>query len=179
MRSRRARLNRELLDSIISGDVSRVRTLLGQGADVNAKHEEHAETPLILAVKFSGADMMKFLLEAGVEVDARDDWGRTALFYAPVSSEKFGVLLRAGADISARDKEGNTILMQEVSRCASVAEVDQLLRLGVDASVQNEYGENALDLAESLGLVRVAERIRLSYNERKTNLKQSSFEDAP
>ena len=153
-------LDRDLLDSVIMRDITRVRKLLEQGADVNAKDEEHAETPLMLAVKFAGADMVRLLLEAGAEVDARDGWGRTALFYAPVSSEVFGLLLRAGADVHARDGEGNSILMRKVSESVSLAEVEEVLRLGVDPSVQNEGGESALDLAESLGLVKVVERLR-------------------
>lgn len=160
MASKRKRLNRALLDAVITRDIARVRELLKQGADVNGRDDEHEETPLILAAKFAGADVMRSLLEAGAEVDARDDWGRTALFYAPASSELFGVLLRAGADVHARDEEGNTILMRKVSESASPAEVEGLLRLGVDPGVRNEAGESALDLAEGLGLVRVVEQLR-------------------
>lgn len=160
MRSRREQLARDLLDSVHVRDINQVRELLGQGADVNAKDAEHKETPLMLAVTFAGVGMVRMLLEAGAEVDARDDWGRTALFYAPVSSEVFGVLLRAGADIHARDEAGNTVLMRKVSGSASLAEVEDLLRLGVDLGARNEDGQTALDLAESLGLVRVVERLR-------------------
>ena len=160
MKSERKQLDRELLDSVIMSDIARVRELLEKGADVNAKVEEHAETPLMFAVKFAGVDMVRLLLEGGAEVDARDDWGRTALFYASVSSEKFRFLHHAGADVHARDKEGNTILMQKVSECALLAEIEELLRLGVDTGLQNEDGGTALDLAESLGLVKVIERLR-------------------
>jgi ankyrin repeat protein len=50
--------------------------------------------------------------------------------------------------------------MQKVSESASLAEVEELLRLGVDPRVQDEDGKTALDLAESLGLVKVVERLR-------------------
>lgn len=161
MDSERKQLNRELLDSVIMRNITHVRELLERGADLNAKDAEHNETPLMLAVKFASVDMVRHLLEAGAEVDARNDRGRTALFYAPVLSEVFGVLLRAGADVHARDEEGNTILMRKVSESASLAEVEYLLNLEVDPSARNEDGETALDLAESLGLVRVVERLRV------------------
>lgn len=161
MKSKRQRLARHLLDGVMARDVNRVRELLKQGADVNSKDEEHAETPLLLAVKFAGVEMVRLLLEAGAEVDARDGWGRTALFYAQVSSEVFGVLLCAGADVQARDEEGNSILWWKVSESASRAEVEELLRLGLDPDARNGVGETALDVAESLGLIQVAERLRV------------------
>jgi ankyrin repeat protein len=157
---KRKQFNRALLDAVVMSDISRARELLKQGADVNARDKEHQETPVILAAKFAGAGMVRMLLEVGAEVDARDGWGRTALFYAPVSSEAFGALLRAGADVNARDEEGNTILMRRVFASASLSEVEELLRLGIDPGVQNEGGETALDLAENLGLVKVIERLR-------------------
>ncbi|MBA3323148.1 MAG: ankyrin repeat domain-containing protein [Pyrinomonadaceae bacterium] len=160
MKSELKQLDRDLLDSVIMRDIARVRELLEQGAKVNAKDAEHQETPLMLAVKFASLEMVRLLLKIGAEVSARDDRGRTALFHAPVSSEVFEALLGAGADVQARDEEGNSILMREVSKCASLAEVEELLRLGVDPNLRNEAGETAFDIADSLGLVKVAERLR-------------------
>lgn len=160
MASKRKQLNRALVDAVVMRDIARVRELLEQGADVNARVNEHEETPLILAAKFAGADMMRLLLEAGARVDTRDAWGRTSLFYAPITSEGFGVLLRAGADVHARDEEGHTILMRSVSESASLAEVEELLKLGVDPDARDIDGETALDMADSLGLVKLVERLR-------------------
>ena len=160
MKFERAQLDHDLCDSVVMRDMTRIRALLAQGANVNAKDVEHNETPLMLAVKFADAAMIRLLLGAGAEVDARDTWGRTALFYAPLSSEVFRVLLHAGADIHARDKEGNTILMRKVSQSASLADVEELLQLDVDVRARNAFGETALDLAESLGLVNIIERLR-------------------
>ena len=162
MRPKRKQLNRALIDAAVMRDVDRVRELLSRGADVNARDAEHAETPIILAAKFADASMIRLLLDAGAEVNARDDKGRTALFYAPVSSEAFKALLEAGADVHARDKEGDTILMWSVSMSASLAEVEELLRLGIEPGARNEAGETALDVADSLGLVLVVERLKSS-----------------
>jgi len=160
MKSQRKQIDRILLDSVAMKDIAQVLDLLAQGADVNARDPEHGETPLMLAVKNRSIDIVRLLLDAGAEVDAIDDWGRTALFYAPVSAESFGILLRAKADVHTRDKEGNTVLMRRISECASLSDVETLLQLGVDPSLQSEHKETALDIAESLGLVRVIERLR-------------------
>lgn len=153
-----------MLDSIIMRDIARVRELLKQGADVHARDGEHNETCLILAAKFADAEMMRLLLDAGADVNARDDWGRPPVFYAPVTSEIFETLRGAGADIHARDEEGKTILMQKVSESAPLSEVEKLLQLGVDQGVRTEDGETALGMAESLGLVKVAARLRMKTN---------------
>ena len=160
MRSRRKKLNRDLLDAVVMRDIAKIRELLGQGADVNARDEEHNEPPVMLAVKFADAAIIRLLLNVGAEVDAQDDMGRTSLFFAPVSSEVFKSLLEARADIHAADNKGNTILLWKVLESASLSEVEELLRLGVDPGLRNEGGETALDIAERLGLVKIGERLR-------------------
>ena len=104
--------------------------------------------------------MVQLLINEGAEIDARDDVGRTALFFAQVGSEVFTRLLAAGADLHAADHEGNSILIQKVSKSASLAEVEELLRLGIEPGVKNEAGESAMDVAVSLGLVRIIECIK-------------------
>ena len=160
MKSQRKQLDRSLLDSVAMKDIAQVLDALAQGADVNARDPEHGETPLILAVMNRSVDIVRLLLGAGAEVNAIDDWGRTALFYAPVSAESFGILLSAKADVHIRDKEGNTLLMRRIYESASLTDVETLLQLGVDPSLQSEGKETALDIAESLGLVSVIARLR-------------------
>ncbi|HWT01808.1 MAG TPA: ankyrin repeat domain-containing protein [Pyrinomonadaceae bacterium] len=152
-------MNRELLDAVVVRDARRVGELLKRGADANARDAEHDETPLMLAARFADAGLVRLLLDAGAEVDARDDKARTALFYAPVPSDVFEALRIAGADVDARDGEGNTVLMRKVYESASLVCVDELLRLGVDPSAENEDGETAFEIAERLGLVKLTERL--------------------
>lgn len=160
MRLNHKRLDRDLLDAVVMADLAKAQGLLNQGADVNATDAEHDETPLILATKFADAAMVQMLLNAKAEVDARDDTGRTALFFASVTSEVFKVLVEVGANIHARDAEGNTILMRKITESPSLSEVEELLRQGIDPNLRNADGQMAQDLAESLGLVNIVERLR-------------------
>jgi ankyrin repeat protein len=159
MKLKRIKLNRDLLDAVVMRDIAKAKELLKQGGDVNARDAEHNETPLIFAAKFADAGMVRLLLNAQADVHARDDKGRTALYFAPVSSEVFKLLLEAGANLHAIDGGGNTILMRKVSESRSLNEVEELLKLGIDPSLRNADGETALDIAESLGLVKIVERL--------------------
>ena len=141
-------------------DKDEIRHFLKMGASVDARDNEHNEAAIILATKFADAETVELLINKGAKVDARDDRGRTSLFFADVGSKVFGRLVAAGADINAQDDEGNTILMQRVSQSLSVGEVEELLRLGVSTEVRNQAGESALDLAVSLGLLNVIERLK-------------------
>ena len=141
-------------------DKERIRHLFKLGANVDAKDEEHDEAAIILAAKFGDAEILELLINKGAEVDARDDEGRTALFFAEVGSEVFASLVTAGADINAKDCDGNSILMRKVAESPSLAEVEELLRLGIQPDVRNQAGESALDLAVELGLLNVIERLK-------------------
>jgi ankyrin repeat protein len=153
------KLNRAFLDAVASCNQNEIRRLLKDGADVDASDEEHNEAAIILAAKFGDAEIVELLLTEGAKVDACEDQGRTALFFAEVGSETFVTLLAAGADVNAVDREGNTILMKKVSQSASVKEVEELLRLGIKPDLRNKDGESARDLALELGLVNVVERL--------------------
>ena len=155
-------LNRAFLDAVVLRDKDGIRAALEAGADANARDAEHDEAAIALAAKFGDAETIQLLVDKGAHVDARDDKGRTALFFAQVGSESFARLLAAGANIHAEDHEGNTILIRKISEAASLAEVEELLRLGIEAGVLNAAGESALDVALGLGLVRIVERLKSS-----------------
>jgi len=159
MRKRLRKLNRAFLDAVVSCNKDEIRQHLKAGAEIDAKDDEHSESAIILAAKFCDVEIVELLLAAGAKVDARDDQGRTALFFADVGSDTFARLLAAGSDVNAVDHEGNTILMTRVSQSASVNDVEELLRLGIKPDARNADGESAHDLALSLGLLNVIERL--------------------
>lgn len=128
-----------------------------------ASKRKRLNCALLDAVIVRDIAQVRELLKQGADVKARDnEHEETPLILAAkfAGAGMMRLLLEAGADVHARDEEGNTILMRKVSESASLAEAGGLLRLGVDPNVRNEAGETALDLAESLGLVKVVEQLR-------------------
>jgi len=71
-------------------------------------------TPLMLAAPYASAEMVKALLDAGAQVDARDIRGMTPLMLAVASEtqdvEVMKLLLAKGADVNAKSDVGETPL---------------------------------------------------------------------
>src|SRR6266700_6138603 len=79
-----------LFKAAVEGDSGRIRALLDQGANVNAKNAD-GETILMSAVgiqsrykedKIDHSEVVKLLLSRGADIDATDKKGRTALMQA-------------------------------------------------------------------------------------------------
>lgn len=82
-----------VIDAILSGDIEQARRLLMEGADVRGVGTS-GETALILATENAYDDLVEMLLVRGVNVNAQDDQGFTALSLAsggrPVRDLSFG-----------------------------------------------------------------------------------------
>ena len=81
--------------------------LLAAGADINALHEYHGDTPLIGAASLLVEDVGLRLVDAGADVTARGLFGATALHWASMHglTRLAGALIEAGADIQLPDTE--------------------------------------------------------------------------
>ncbi len=97
-------------------DEKRMRVLLDAGADTEVCLHGDAQscewTPLMLAVYEGSAGAAKCLLEYGADIEATDEYGRTALMLAAgqpaQTEEKIRLLLQMGAVLTKRSREGKT-----------------------------------------------------------------------
>ncbi len=96
----------------LEGDLEAVRRYIEAGADLNAKEPLGGSTPLIIAATFGRTEVAKALIEAGADVDQRNNEGSTALLSAAFlcRTEIVAALLAAGADRSITNNAGSTPL---------------------------------------------------------------------
>lgn len=99
----------------------------------------------------------------GINIDARNENGWTALMFATSSNRPAAIaeLVDLGADVEARDIWGNTALMW-AAQDGYVASIAELVRLGADINAKNHFGQTPLIRAIDAGRPKVvAELLRL------------------
>lgn len=91
-----------------AGDTEKVRTLIENGADVNAKGSSADYTPLHEAALAGHKAVAELLIANGASVNARGLWGRTPLHEAILWDRKdlIKLLVARGADVNAKDRHG-------------------------------------------------------------------------
>jgi len=142
-----------LRESAGCGDADAVRTLLEQGAPVDAQDDRGA-TALVRAAYGNQVDTAALLVLAGADVDLQDDTRQSA--YLIATSEVgddlrlLDLTLGAGADIDAKDSYNGTGLIRAAER-ANVKIVERLLQAGIDRDHVNRLGYTALHEAVVFG----------------------------
>lgn len=96
---------RRLLEASQRGEPSTVRALLRDGVSPDARWSEQGIAALMVAID---ATTVEALVSAGADVNAQDDFGRTALMWQARRGDLTVLksLLDAGADRGLRDAEG-------------------------------------------------------------------------
>jgi cytohesin len=136
-----------------SQEVPAIEYLLARGAKVGTL-DRFGATPLHYGARHGG--VVKTLIAAGADPNARDDGGRTPVMAAhsyPHIRELTGAgglraLLEAGADVHAVNKDGETALMH-AARAFDPQTVEELLRAGSNVHARSKAGQTALGIVRS------------------------------
>ncbi|MHC5007117.1 MAG: ankyrin repeat domain-containing protein [Planctomycetota bacterium] len=137
------------------GQVEVMGALVEAGASTTAT-DKRGRTPLMAAVQSRKPDKqeaIRFLIDNGADVNARDQLQGTALLRAAGSFgdlDSVQVLLSAGADVNVQDKNGMTPLMW-AARWGDAPRVEALVKAGAKVAVRDNSGKSALDWARGQG----------------------------
>jgi len=130
-----------VVDAAHAGNLSSVRKLIKEKADVNAISND-GSTALLWAAYHGDADMAKALIAAGASVDVPNRYGVTPLLMASRNGDVdvMKVLLEAGAQATRWHPEGETPLMA-AARTGSVDAIKVLLSHGAFINASDPYQE--------------------------------------
>ncbi|MHA2315150.1 MAG: ankyrin repeat domain-containing protein [Candidatus Hermodarchaeia archaeon] len=178
---REEKLAKTLHQAAAGGVVNRVKLLISQGADVNAK-DEQARTPLHCAVLGDRKNVAELLISKGADVNSKDNDGQTPVEFAVRGNHKEVVklLIAKGAKISLNvaayvgdlakvksfiengtpvniaDKTGFTPLHAAIGSGRKDI-VEFLIGRGANVNANDEKNRTPLDYAVSEGYKNVAE----------------------
>lgn len=146
-----AEANMELISAAARGDVETVKSLLTQGANVDAS-DESGVTPLIAAAYGNHVETAQVLIEAGADVNRQDRTQQSA--YLIATSEGYLALLEltlaAGADVHSLDSYNGTGLIRAADR-GHVEIIEALLETDINVDHVNRLGWSAMLEAIILG----------------------------
>ncbi|PWT82864.1 MAG: hypothetical protein C5B57_07965 [Blastocatellia bacterium] len=137
-----------VIAAVKEGNLSAIRSLVQQRADVNAR-EIDGTTALHWAAQSGNVPAVDLLIAAGADVNAVNRYGITALALAARQGNAalLGSLLKAGADLRIADSaesEGQTLLMH-ASHTGSVEAIRLLVDYGADVNArERRTGTTAL-----------------------------------
>lgn len=108
-------LLRQLTEAVAQNNFAKVEELLKNGATINGK-DCFGMTPLEYAVRNGYVKMMEYLIQAGANIDTKDEDGYTLLmrviqgFKYSVGFPMVKILLKNGADVSIIGNGGMSVL---------------------------------------------------------------------
>lgn len=123
-----------LVDAIKKDDLTRLRDLVNEGAPVVGR--EDPGYYLRTAAVHAGPEMLRFLVDQGVDPQIKRQGGATLLF--DCNAANVGTLVALKVDIDTQDDDGGTALIHAV-QClrheAFLHKVFELLRYGADPNL--------------------------------------------
>ncbi|KAK7495461.1 hypothetical protein BaRGS_00013400, partial [Batillaria attramentaria] len=147
----------DLLDACNKNDIKKVKELINRGVSVNCHDSRNCETPLHVACRIGNEDLLKFLLNKGADVKAKNDKGFTPLHTACKYGNQVAVkrLIAKGANVNAVGEDELSPL-HLACQYGRTDVLDELLRLGAQIEAKDIKQMRPLHLAcktGSLGLV--------------------------
>ena len=158
-----------------------VRVLINSGAKLEARFKGYYDnySPLHFAARFNNADVVKALIDAKADVEARSEDDQSPLHLAAIYNNRPSVaaaLLNAGTDVNDQNKWGRTPLSFAAGN-ENPAVVKRLLQADADVNAGSKSGSTPLFFAawnENPAVVRLLLKagadVNARNNDRKTAL---------
>lgn len=149
-----------LLRASASGELTAVKKIVAEGADVNAT-DSSGRTALIEAAWAGHADIVKYLVEKGAKVTLADNAGFTPLMRAceDGNAQVASYLISKGSNINARGKVRGTTPLMLAAEQGHIKIIDLLLAAGAKINDVDQYEETALARAYHMEQTKAAQHL--------------------
>mgnify|MGYP000630248737 FL=1 len=141
---------KDLFSAAIFGKTERVKFLLSEGVDVNAKTAT-GRTAMMAACFNGNIRVVRTLLAYGADVNIADKLASTALMDAVVfgSEELVKLLITSGADVNAQDKQAISVL--DKAKKTKYANIVKILEKAIAANeaAKQKMEADAVDGSEN------------------------------
>ncbi|XP_067900435.1 ankyrin repeat and EF-hand domain-containing protein 1a [Heterodontus francisci] len=141
-------------------DMQSLKKAFFQGVPVNVQ-DKFFTTPLMAACADGNFTLAKYLVESKANVNAYDNLLWTPLHHACHSGQQdiVELLIKAGASVNAVSINGATPLMRAIESCRLDC-VTYLISHGANVDMENNKGQNALDLANAYADLRIIQVVK-------------------
>ncbi|CBI35107.3 hypothetical protein VitviT2T_020215 [Vitis vinifera] len=160
-----------------------VRILLTAGADPTAQDVQHRRTALHTAAMANDVELVKIILDAGVDVNIRNVHNTIPLHVALARGAKscVGLLLSAGANCNLQDDEGDNAFHIAADAAKMIREnlewlIIMLRNPDAAVEVRNHNGKTLRDFLEALPREWISEDLMEALMNRGIHLSTTVFE---
>ena len=141
--------NTSIWEASANGNIEAVKQHIAAGTDLNANQNAPVSfTPLNLAVRKGQSEIVKLLLDAGADVNAKSETLKTTPLHSAIwnlDSEIAKFLIDKGADVNAMDEYGMTCLHYAE---LNIQNAELLIANGANVNAKRELnGNTPLDIA--------------------------------
>jgi ankyrin repeat protein len=141
-----------LINSIRNHDMPAVRKALAKDKALAKSADASGSTPLMYAAYAGTVEAMTALIDAGADVNARNERKATALHWAVHDAAKLKLLLTRGADVNAKTVDMRTPLHSAAGMPAGAPLVRVLLEGGADPNARLIPGQTPLFAAAAVSV---------------------------
>ena len=148
------RLDKYLIDAVLSGNAKRVEYILNIGADKNARYKGDGLSCLSIAKSIKAYDVVKVLERYGaedIEISKKraEELGRMIFKLNIDRKDEIKKLILLGADLEVKNILGDTSFLDAV-RNQNIFKAEFLMSNGADINTTSHSGRNALFYAIGL-----------------------------
>jgi uncharacterized protein len=175
-----ARLNQQLIAAAWDNDVRRARSLIAQGADVNAK-DSTVQSAYLISTSEGYLELLNLTLRNGADVDSKDSFNGTGLIRAADRghADIAGRLIQADVEIDHINNLGWTALHEAIilgdGSGRYVDTVRVLVAAGADLGLRSQRDQTTpLEHATSKGHRSIAQTLRAALEADRPSKQQAN-----